>query len=75
MPCKVLSFFIEQEFFAFAGMVSDTFKIPNQIIASTFCLELAAQNYYHMNNNTVPTGAHAWWKHDLEFWKMIIARG
>ena len=65
----------EDLFFSFAGMVSNTFRIPNQMIASTFCLELAAQNYYHMNNNTVPTGAHAWWKHDLEFWKMIIARG
>jgi predicted O-linked N-acetylglucosamine transferase (SPINDLY family) len=64
----------EDLFFAFAGMVADGFSIPNQMIASRFALELEAANYFSMNNEEIPTGCHAWWKHDLEFWKKIIAR-
>jgi len=64
----------EDLFFAFAGMLSDAFIIPNQLTASRFSMELTPRNYYQMNHDEIPTGAHAWWKHDLEFWKMIIAR-
>lgn len=64
----------EDLFFAFVGMISDTFKIPNQLIASRFSLELEPEKYFHINNEEIPTGGHAWWKHDLEFWKKIIAR-
>lgn len=64
----------EDLFFAFMGMVSDKFTIPNQIIASRFSLELEPEKYFNMNDEEVPTGCHAWWKHDLEFWKKIIAQ-
>lgn len=63
----------EDLFFAFMGMLSESFAIPNQMIASRFALELDADKYYQMNGSEVPTGCHAWCKHDLEFWKKIIA--
>jgi hypothetical protein len=64
----------EDLFFAFMGMVSESFRIPNQMVASRFSLELSAEDYFKINNDAIPTGCHAWWKHDLEFWKKVIAR-
>lgn len=64
----------EDLFFAFAGMISDSFKIPNQSIASRFSLELEPEKYFLINGEEVPTGCHAWWKHDLEFWQKILAK-
>lgn len=64
----------EDLFFAFMGMVSDKFSIPNQMIASRFSLELEPGKYFCLNNSELPTGCHAWWKHDPEFWKNIIAQ-
>ncbi|MFZ2956814.1 MAG: DUF5672 family protein [Candidatus Ozemobacteraceae bacterium] len=64
----------EDLFFAFMGMVSDKYRIPNQMIASRFSMELEPGTYFTMNNEEIPTGCHAWWKHDFEFWKKIIAR-
>ncbi|NTW98994.1 MAG: tetratricopeptide repeat protein [Geobacteraceae bacterium] len=64
----------EDLFFAFMGMVSDKFTIPNQVIASRFSMELEPERYYKINAEEVPTGCHAWWKHDLKFWEKIIAR-
>jgi hypothetical protein len=64
----------EDLFFAFAGMVSENFRIPNQFTASRFSLELEPGKYFTINNEEIPTGCHAWWKHDLEFWKRVIAR-
>lgn len=62
----------EDLFFAFMGMVSDSYSIPNQIVASRFSLELDAEKYIKINNEEIPTGCHAWWKHNLDFWKKII---
>lgn len=64
----------EDLFFAFMGMVSDRFTVPNQMVASRFSLELNAEDYSRINNDGIPTGCHAWWKHGLEFWKKVIAR-
>lgn len=63
----------EDLFFAFMGMVSDRFNIPNQMVASRFSLELNAEGYFKINDDEIPTGCHAWWKHGLEFWKGIIS--
>jgi hypothetical protein len=63
----------EDLFFSFMGMLSDNFTIPNQIIASRFSLELESDKYYQMNDQEIPTGCHAWCKHDLAFWKKIIS--
>jgi hypothetical protein len=54
-------------------MISDNFRIPNQSIASRFSLELEPEKYFLINREEVPTGCHAWWKHDLEFWKKVLA--
>lgn len=64
----------EDHFFAFMGMLSGSYKIPNQMVASQFSLEVEPEKYFTMNDEKVPTGCHAWWKHDLEFWKKIIIR-
>lgn len=64
----------EDLFFAFMGMVSDRYRIPNQAIASRFSLELEPEKYFAINDGAIPTGCHAWWKHDFNFWKKILSR-
>lgn len=63
----------EDLFFAFMGMVSERFTIPNQMIASKFSLELEAEHYFQINDEELPTGCHAWMKHEPEFWEKVVA--
>jgi len=62
----------EDLFFAYMGMVSDKFIIPNQMIASKFSLELEPEKYYEMNKE-IPTGSHAGWRVYKEFWGKVAA--
>lgn len=62
----------EDLFFAYMGMVSDKFTIPNQMLASRFSLESEPEKYFMMNGNIKPTGCHAGWKVYKEFWEKII---
>ena len=62
----------EDCFFAFAGVMTDEYRIPNQLVASTFSLEIGHDYYYSLNNQKFPTGGHAWWKFGLAYWQNVI---
>lgn len=63
----------EDCFFAFAGLFNTQFSIPQPSIASRFALELEPEKYVNDNHGEIPTGCHAWWKHDLAFWQNVIS--
>lgn len=63
----------EDLFFAFMGALSKDFVIPNEVTASLFSMELNPAGYFHVNGGVLPMGGHAWWKHDMGFWKQALA--
>lgn len=65
--------FNEDCFFSFLGIMTGGYSIPDQKVASMFSMELEPESYFRINNGTIPTGCHAWWKHDLSFWQKIIS--
>lgn len=62
----------EDLFFAFMGALSTNFVLPNEITASLFSMELQPADYLQMNGGVLPMGGHAWWKHDVAFWKALL---
>ena len=62
----------EDLFFAFMGMLSRQFVLPNELTASQFAFEREPELYFALNGKTLPMGAHAWCKYSLEFWKAQI---
>lgn len=58
----------EDLFFSLIGSLSKQFKIPNQMVASRFALELGAERYMTLNGGQLPMGVHAFAKHDPGFW-------
>lgn len=62
----------EDLFFSFMGALSTEFVMPNEITASLFSMELAPADYFQMNGGVLPMGGHAWWKHDVTFWKAVL---
>lgn len=62
----------EDLFFAFMGLLSKDFLIPNEVVASHFAMELRPEYYYHINGGVIPMGGHAWWKYNLDFWKQFL---
>ncbi len=62
----------EDLFFAFMGLLSKRFVLPNEMTASLFSLELAPEDYYTLNSNTLPMGVHAWRKYAPQFWEQIL---
>ena len=63
----------EDCFFAFAGLLTDNFKIPPPTIAARFALEQTPADYVAANQGVIPTGCHAWLKYDLAFWQKVIS--
>jgi hypothetical protein len=63
----------EDCFFAFAGLLHTSFSVPTPSVASRFALELEPERYVAMNQGEIPTGCHAWWKHDFPFWQKVIS--
>lgn len=59
--------FNEDCYFAVMGSLSLDFKIPNQISASLFSLELSPRHYFGITKIN-PMGSHGWWKYDALFW-------
>jgi hypothetical protein len=58
----------EDLFFSFMGALSKRFVLPNEIVASSFSLEIDPRSYVALNEGRLPMGAHAWWKYDHGFW-------
>lgn len=65
----------EDLFFSFIGALSKKFILPNEIVASSFSLELSPERYVAMNGGRLPMGAHAWWKHAPQFWMTQFQQG
>ena len=49
------------------------FKIPAWEIAAKFSVEMHPQKFI-TDENDIPFGCHAWWKHNMEFWEPHIER-
>jgi hypothetical protein len=63
----------EDLFFAFMGMLSRQFVLPNELTASLFAFEREPELYFALNGKTLPMGAHAWFKYSPDFWKAHIS--
>lgn len=50
-----------------------SFKVPSMRTASRFSMEVNAETLYHLNNDQLPFGCHAWEKYETGFWKQFIA--
>lgn len=48
------------------------FHLPDVRTAIRFSFEVAPRQLYEMNDQKLPFGCHAWFKHDPEFWKKYI---
>lgn len=59
----------EDLYFSVLGAVSKNFIIPNFMQAALFSLELNPGYFVSFNRGKLPCFSHAWWKHDLNFWK------
>lgn len=62
----------EDLFFAFMGMLSRRFVLPNELTASQFAFEREPEVYFALNGKKLPMGAHAWCKYSPGFWKTQI---
>jgi hypothetical protein len=62
----------EDCFFAFAHVLGEGFNLPTVEVASRFALEVSPRQYFEHNQRHLPTGGHAWWKHDFSFWQEIV---
>jgi len=48
------------------------FKIAPLEDAIKFSFEVNPRRLYQLNDQKLPTGCHAWWRYDLDFWKPFI---
>jgi len=62
----------EDLFFSIMGGLSTDFILPNEIMASSFAMELKPSYYFAVNGGKVPMGGHAWWKYEPEFWHALL---
>jgi hypothetical protein len=62
----------EDLFFAFLGMLSSDFVLPNQMTASEFSWELKPEEFYRMSGGVLPMGVHGFDKNSPEFWRLHI---
>ena len=62
----------EDLFYSVMGALSRDFVLPNELTASLFAFEMRPSYYYSVNGKRLPSGAHAWWKHEPEFWRQHL---
>lgn len=48
------------------------FTIPDASTAVAFSIEKEPRYCMSLLKGSLPTGCHAWWRYDLEFWKPVI---
>ncbi len=58
----------EDSYFSLLGTQADGFRIPDEITASTFSMELEPERYFADNGQCMPMGAHGWWSVQPTFW-------
>lgn len=60
----------------FAPRIDPAFRVAPPEEAMKFSFERFPRHLFALNGQILPFGCHAWWKHDLEFWRPHIeARG
>lgn len=74
---QALTYFVqtgssEDLFFSFMGALSSRFVMPNEAVASTFALELRAEQYLSLNQGRAPMGGHAWAKYNPALWLELL---
>ncbi len=52
----------------------DEFRVAPMDVALQFAFETDVRRCYLINDYKLPFGCHAWWKHDLDFWKPYIEK-
>lgn len=50
------------------------FRLAPVADAIEFSFEVLPRTLFVYNNNNLPTGCHAWWRYDLEFWRPHIEK-
>jgi hypothetical protein len=50
----------EDSYFSLLGTQTDWFRLPDQIIASRFSIELRPEYYLSVNGHRIPMGSHGW---------------
>lgn len=64
----------EDEIFANAvPRIFKWFKVASGVEAIPFAFDCQPTRLYEMNGRALPFGCHAWWRHDLDFWREFIA--
>ncbi len=64
----------EDLFFAFMGMLSKDFVIPNQMTAARFSWELKPEHYHQLLAGQLPMGVHAYLKYSPNFWRELTKK-
>lgn len=62
----------EDLYFSFMGGLSQDFLIPNQVIASTFSMEMSPDHFFSINGGQLPMGIHAFGDYSTDFWAKHI---
>lgn len=66
-------FCCEDQFFGrYAAKRFGWLKVAPVEAAASFSFELHPRRLYELNGRALPFGCHAWWKHDLDFWRPFI---
>lgn len=50
------------------------FKVSPIADAVKFSFELRPETLFEMNDQKMPTGCHAWWRYNIDFWKPYIEK-
>ena len=64
----------EDLFFAIMGGLSESFLIPNQMVAAAFALEVRPEHYLSLNGEKLPMAVHAFEKHSPELWRRFMPK-
>jgi hypothetical protein len=58
----------EDSYFSLLATQSDGFRIPDDIEASKFSMELQPNEYLALNGQQMPMGVHGWWLASSDLW-------
>jgi len=64
----------EDLFFAFMGMLSEDFILPNQMTAARFSWELKPEHYHELLGSKLPMGIHEYQKQRADLWGRFVER-
>lgn len=62
----------EDSYFSLLGTQANWFRLPDQVTASRFSMELRPEYYLSVNGDMVPMGSHGWSTRNPNFWWRLI---